>query len=199
MLMNCARCAKAFNAQRATAAFCSDYCRLWRWRRQRRLRARVEYYSPRDIVEAARAMYGGIELDPASCKAANEVVRATNFYSIRDNGLALPWYGRIWINPPFPWKPWVPKLLAEWQIGNVEQILALSSTRVTTAKYFNPLIAAAAAILKMNGRIKFWGPSAGDSPDDGHELFYFGPHLAVFQRHFAPFGKIFFTGNLADP
>jgi ParB family chromosome partitioning protein len=159
------------------------------------MRARVEYYTPPDILEAARALYGVIDLDPASCRAANEVVQATNFYSIRDNGLTQAWYGRIWINPPFPWKPWVPKLLAEWQTGNVEQFLALSTTRVTTAKYFNPLIAAAAAILKMNGRIKFWGPSAGDSPDDGHELFYFGPDPAAFEQQFAPFGRGFFTGR----
>ena len=28
--LSCLRCGEAFQAQRSTAAFCSDYCRLWR-------------------------------------------------------------------------------------------------------------------------------------------------------------------------
>jgi hypothetical protein len=119
MLTTCHRCGAAFEAQRASAVFCRPYCRLAEFRSRRR--KRVEYYSPRELVETARAMYGGIiDLDPASCRVANDVVKATHFFSSRENGLAQQWHGRIWINPPFPWKPWVPKLLSEWQTTSIQ-------------------------------------------------------------------------------
>jgi hypothetical protein len=200
MLTSCHHCGNAFEAQRASAVFCGGRCRLAEWRRPRRKKARIEYYSPPEIVDAARAMYGGvIDLDPASCRAANEVVKATDFFSIRDNGLAQRWHGRVWINPPFPWKPWVPKLLSEWRAGNVVSVIALSTTRVTTARYFAPLVESSTAVLKMQGRIRFWGPSAAASPDDGHELYYFGPDAMGFEQHFAPFGKTYISTTARSP
>jgi ParB family chromosome partitioning protein len=70
-------------------------------RRTKREMARNEWYSPPGVVEAARHAMGAIDLDPASCEAANEIVRATTFFTIRDDGLKLPWHGRIWLNPPY--------------------------------------------------------------------------------------------------
>jgi len=59
-----------------------------------------EYFTPRDIVEAARDTLGGIDLDPASCARANQAVRANNFYAARDNGFVRDWHGRVFLNPP---------------------------------------------------------------------------------------------------
>lgn len=62
----------------------------------------AEHYTPPEIVEAARTCMGGIDLDPFSCSKANEVVKATRFYSLAsgEDGFALPWFGRIFCNPP---------------------------------------------------------------------------------------------------
>lgn len=152
-----------------------------------------DFYSPQVLVEAARACFGGtIDLDPASCREANKVVQAKNFYSVAEDGLSQPYYGRMWMNPPFPWEPWAPKLMTEWKSGKgkIRSVIALCTTRVTTAAYFHPVVAASSAILKMCGRLAFWGPKAG-APDEGHELYYLGSEPDAFKRHFSRFGTVF--------
>ena len=43
---------------------------------------------------------GEIDLDPASCAfPAQQVVRATTFYTKEQNGLTLPWRGRVRAEP----------------------------------------------------------------------------------------------------
>src|ERR1700678_4532682 len=62
-----------------------------------------EHYSPGAIVEAARALMGGIELDPASSALANTVVRAERFFAADrgESGSMRPWNARtVFLNPP---------------------------------------------------------------------------------------------------
>lgn len=59
-----------------------------------------EQYTPAYIVEAARKVLGGFDLDPASSPEANRLVQATRIYTEEDNGLLLPWEGRLLVNPP---------------------------------------------------------------------------------------------------
>jgi hypothetical protein len=59
-----------------------------------------EWFTPAPYVEAARKVLGGIDLDPASHREANRIVRARRFYSEKQNGLRRPWSGRVFLNPP---------------------------------------------------------------------------------------------------
>lgn len=60
----------------------------------------VEWFTPRAIVDAARAVLGRIDLDPASCAEANATVGASRFLTRRENGLEHPWFGNVFVNPP---------------------------------------------------------------------------------------------------
>ncbi len=86
-----------------------------------------QWYTPPRIVEIAREILGEIDLDPASHEVANTIVRASRFYDgINGDGLALPWAGRVFANPPYSKKDggpiglWVGKLLAEYTEGDVD-------------------------------------------------------------------------------
>lgn len=63
--------------------------------------ASVEHYTPPAIVDAARRVLGGdIDLDPASSKIANRIVRARKIFTKEQNGFTRQWEGRVFLNPP---------------------------------------------------------------------------------------------------
>src|SRR5207247_5573395 len=86
-----------------------------------------EWYTPSDIIECARRVLGEIDLDPASCPRANRTVKAAHYYSRQQNGLNLPWFGRVWMNPPYGGaaESFALKLIAEHQSGHVAAAVAL--------------------------------------------------------------------------
>ena len=114
----------------------------------RHLSLSSDHYTPREVVEAARATMGGIDLDPASCALANrELVKASTWFgpgSNVENGFTTTWEGRVFLNPPggkcdasgvpvtketktiegtsrSSQKAWWFKLATEWLEGCVEQ------------------------------------------------------------------------------
>jgi hypothetical protein len=47
-----------------------------------------EWYTPPDLIEAARQLMDGIDLDPASNEAAQTVIRASTYFTEQHDGLA---------------------------------------------------------------------------------------------------------------
>lgn len=108
--------------------------------------ATVEHYTPAPIVEAARTVLGGIDLDPASCELAQDTVKAIAWYGpgseLGEEGLAEPWMGRVFCNPPGGLVPdgfkglgtksnaalWWGRLASSWQSGEVEVAIFVGFT-----------------------------------------------------------------------
>lgn len=150
-----------------------------------------DFYTSSSIIERAHAVMGGIDLDPASHRVANRVVKAKEIFTANENGLLLQWKGRVWLNPPYGnWQAWTPKALGEWASGRVSQMCVLVATRSLTTQVVAPLFDAALAICITYGRIPFWGRYAAQ-PDDGHAILYFGQNLDQFSSVFSEIGTVF--------
>lgn len=151
-----------------------------------------DFYTDKSIIDAARHVMGGIDLDPATHPVANrKFIRAPRIYTLTTNGLDREWGGRVWVNPPFgDWVRWGPKIAEEWRRGEVLTMCALMSTRTFTVKAIAPIYKTASAMCIMHGRIPFWGGKATESPNDGHAVFFFGENVDGFIETFSSLGHV---------
>lgn len=106
----------------------------------------TRWLTPKPIVETL----GKFDLDP--CGAPGHSLAETTF-QIDDgqDGLELPWHGRVWLNPPYGklTAPFLGKL-AEHGMGT-----ALVFARTETKMFFDHVWPKASAILFMKGRVSF--------------------------------------------
>lgn len=150
-----------------------------------------EWYTPAEYITAARAVMGDIDLDPASSEAANATVGAGEFYTIDDDGLSMPWFGRVWMNPPYSAgliDRFAGRFTDAFLDGEIEQGIALVNN-ATDTNWFCVLVTAASAITFTRGRVRFWQPNGETgAPLQGQAILYAGPNPEKFIDQFREFG-----------
>ena len=126
-------------------------------------RSSAEVYTPAPIIDAARVLMGGIDLDPASCADANGTVRADTYYTKEDDGLSLPWYGRVWCNPPYGGgglRLFAERLLTELEAGTVERAMFLGYWAGSN-RWVSEMVGVADVHFALHNRLPWRGPSRG--------------------------------------
>ncbi|MCB0105489.1 MAG: DUF3102 domain-containing protein [Caldilineaceae bacterium] len=156
-----------------------------------------EWYTPVEYIDAARAVLGAIDLDPASSTRANEVVRADHYFTAEDDGLSFEWAGRVWMNPPYSSDligRFCSKLAAHHMAGEVAAAIVLVNNATETS-WFVDLVNAATAIVFPRSRVRFWKPD-GDTgaPLQGQAIVYMGGTPSDFLRVFRRFGWGMYVG-----
>lgn len=157
-----------------------------------------EWYTPARYVEAAREVLGEIDLDPASCEVAQATVQAAAHFTIDDDGLAQPWAGRVWLNPPYGVDEnrrsnqgrWSAKLIESYRAGDVTTAV-LCVNALTSAPWFQALWDF--PICFTDHRVTFDQPAEAekrDAPMNGTAFVYLGPDVEAFARVFSEIGAV---------
>lgn len=152
-----------------------------------------EWYTPSHIVARVVQTFGAIDLDPCSNSHDDPSIPAGQHYTVEDDGLALPWRGRVYMNPPYGRviDEWIEKLASEWQNGNVSEAIALLPARTDTG-WFRRL--PAEHFCFVSGRLTFSEyESAAPFPSVAA---YLGEHPQQFIAAFRDVGHIY--RRLAD-
>lgn len=87
------------------------------------------------------------DLDVCAPKGGIEWIPALKHYSLEDDALVQPWFGNVWMNPPYSKpSPWVEKFLSH---GN-----GIALVPVTRGKWFSQLwdVADAVCLDVYNGK-----------------------------------------------
>lgn len=155
-----------------------------------------EWYTPAEYVEMARLVLGGIDLDPASCAAANKVVQAKAYYSQeRDqDGLALPWQGRVFCNPPYKMPDvasFAEKMRVAYAAKDIEGILLVNNC--TDSDWWQLSAKASPSLCFTDGRVPFYSPRSGSQKmqtRQGQTFFYFGANAKMFRQVFSDIGVV---------
>lgn len=83
----------------------------------------TEWLTPWTVLDRAVVALAAIDLDP--CADAGRHVPAGTHFTVADDGLAQPWHGRVFLNPPYGREVglWIAKLAAEIAKGDGRRIL----------------------------------------------------------------------------
>jgi hypothetical protein len=61
--------------------------------------AHDEWYTPKEVIEPIRKFYGGIiDYDPASCKKANQIIKADSYLNIEGQTIVLNQTKLVYMN-----------------------------------------------------------------------------------------------------
>lgn len=151
----------------------------------------IENYTPKYIIDAARIVMGSINLDPASCEYAQQIIRADEYFTEDDNGLEQEWYGNVFLNPPYKMpliEQFVDKLISE--LPHLKAAILLTNNNTDT-QWFLKATKAAQLICFTTGRIGFYTEEIDKTaPTNGQTFFYYGDNEIKFKEIFDGIGWI---------
>ncbi len=149
-----------------------------------------DYFTPPELVDAARLAMGGIDLDAASHWIANQKFRIPDYFHRGRDAMENDWYGKVWLNPPYNKNaPWFERILKFIASGDIEQICMLSPMYVFQTRQAQEVMELSSALVLLTPTPKFWGNSEGrEGTNLPHGIVYIGDRTAEFREAFRPFG-----------
>ncbi len=153
-----------------------------------------QWHTPPEFIEAARRAMGSIDLDPASSAKANEIVKATRFFTAEQDGLKNKWDAdSVFLNPPYSQpavSQFAERVAAAFESGEIKQAVVLVNN-CTETWWFQRMAHVASVICFPRGRLKFLDVHGHPgAPLQGQAVLYFGEHTEKFIHEFSGFGFV---------
>ena len=150
-----------------------------------------EWYTPVNIIEAARVAMGSIDVDPASNDIAQQTVKAETYYTAETNGLDKEWVGNVWLNPPYASDligKFIDKLVSEKKNYNQAVVLVNNATET---EWFNKIVSISSMVCFPKSRVKFYMPDGKTgAPLQGQAVLYIGKNAESFYKAFKEIGWV---------
>ncbi|MPR10131.1 DNA N-6-adenine-methyltransferase [Microvirga tunisiensis] len=119
------------------------------------------WLTPPDLLNR---LGGDFDLDPCAAPLPRPWTTAREHYTWpHQNGLLLPWFGRVWLNPPYG------RAMAGWlrRMAQHGRGTALIFARTDTECFHSSVFGEAHAILFLKGRLTFCYPDGRPARYDG--------------------------------
>jgi len=112
--------------------------------------------TPRELMATLQNVFGRFHLDPCAPSNNKSVSGAHICYSVADDGLSLPWFGVVFLNPPYgrELNKWIEKARSEVAAGEAQTVVALVPARTDTG-WWHDCIAHKAEVFFLRGRLRF--------------------------------------------
>lgn len=105
------------------------------------------WLTPPEVIDAL----GPFDLDPCAAPSPRPWPTATEHIELPRDGLAEPWKGMVWCNPPYSFEAW------KWlnRLADHGNGIALIFARTETAGFVREVWGKATALLFIHGRLHF--------------------------------------------
>jgi site-specific DNA-methyltransferase (adenine-specific) len=122
-----------------------------------------EWGTPRDLFIELDEEFS-FDLDPAS---SHSNAKCERHYTVEEDGLAQPWDGSVFVNPPYGAviAQWIDKAIQESH--RCTRIVMLLPARTDT-RWFHRLLDIGAEVRFVRGRLKFESEGGGGDGGSGH-------------------------------
>lgn len=150
-----------------------------------------DYYTPTELIDAARQAMGDIDLDAASHWCANRQHHIRDYFTIGRSAFEHPWHGRVWLNPPYGnngrWFDRIDEMVAQ---GAIDQLCMISPVHAfNTRKARDTIMRHISAMVLLSPAPVFWGNSDGRTGTNlPHAVIYIGDRRREFFHAYADHG-----------
>jgi phage N-6-adenine-methyltransferase len=119
-----------------------------------------EWATPPAFFERLAEEFGGFDLDPCCLPAS---AKAPRYYTPEDDGLAQPWEGRVWLNPPYGRTigAWTSRARESVAKREASVVVGLLPARTDTAWWHRDVMGSAEEVRLVRGRLRFGDAVAG--------------------------------------
>lgn len=113
-----------------------------------------KWATPWPVLEDLAERFGPFDLDPC-CES--HTAKADRYYTEHDDGLAMPWFGRVFVNPPYSKpRPWIERAVEAVAQGEAERVVLLLPCSTDT-RWFHDVVWPNSRLHFIRGRVRFLG------------------------------------------